>query len=511
MGIVEDLIKAGTQVVSGVGAAVDFGSDPMGFLFAKVQDAANGLAGTVLPALFEATKPDLSLEWFLRAWAISYGLGVFVWVSVLLWSIFQASRGVFDSADIADLLTTRAGIFFGLCTFGPMAGWVLLQAVGALTDGIAMWAIGDSTAAALASLQALISSFNGTAITGGILMGLVLMCAMLVGLVLVVLSLFALMIAVYLGGAAVPIAAAWQAHPRFNTITTKVLQALLGALLAKPLLFFALGVAFSMAGGSMTWLANPDLASLAQMVAATIAIIVAGLTPFALFSFMPVLPSGAGQAGPGLRAGGGGNDGPSSPSSSNNPAWDEAQRNAAEPEQNDSGTGSSTTVTDGSSGSGADGDGASTPGPIETALSERRGDSGQAGGPGGADGAAGDDGADSGGVPEEGPAAAEAPGASGAEAGMGTGPAAAAAGTGPSAAGVGAGAGGGGTAGAAAGGAEAGGAAAGGEVAAAGAAGAATGGLALVAIAAAKAGQGAANAAQSVGDQAAADLDGGTQ
>lgn len=507
MGIVEDLIKAGTQVVSGVGAAVDFGSDPMGFLFAKVQDAANGLAGTVLPALFEATKPDLSLEWFLRAWAISYGLGVFVWVSVLLWSIFQASRGVFDSADIADLLTTRAGIFFGLCTFGPMAGWVLLQAVGALTDGIAMWAIGDSTAAALASLQALISSFNGTAITGGILMGLVLMCAMLVGLVLVVLSLFALMIAVYLGGAAVPIAAAWQAHPRFNTITTKVLQALLGALLAKPLLFFALGVAFSMAGGSMTWLANPDLASLAQMVAATIAIIVAGLTPFALFSFMPVLPSGAGQAGPGIRpGGGGGSDGPSSSPSNDNPAWNEAQRNASEPEQNDSGGGSGGGVSGGgATGGGEADDTAAEPGPIETALSERRGDSGS--GSGGADGADGDDG--DGGISEEGPAAAEAPGASGAEAGMSTGPSAASAGTGPAAAG--AGAEGGGTAGAAAGGAEAGGAAAGGEVAAAGAAGAATGGLALVAIAAVEAGKGAANAAQSVGDQAAADLDGGTQ
>lgn len=495
--------------IAGIGAgaaadAISFGVDPMGFIYVKVQEAASGLALTVLPALFDATKPDLSAEWFLQAYAISGALAIFMWVGVLLWSLTMSARGQFDSSDVAELLTTRAAFFFLVLIFGPAAGWVVLQTVGALSDSLAQWAIGGSSQDAIAAMGELVAEFDGPAVAGGVLVGIVLMLFMLVGLVLVIISLFVMMVAIYLGAAVVPLAAAWQASPRYQQITSKLLFTLAGVVLAKPLLFLMLGVAYKMTAGSIQWMAEPSLASMANLVAAAIAIAIAGLAPFLLFKFAPVMPMGAGQAGPSL-AGGGGNDGPSQPSKGS-PAQQEAQRNGEESAARES---SASTDGPGQNGPGAtspDGE-SQQPGPIESALRDQQR----------VNAVAGDDGAASGGEQ----AAASVPAGVGGEAvdgaaGVGT----PGAGGAPGAAGQSAGAvGEGGTAAAAgegaagAGAAAGGGAAAGSGAAAAGtaAAGVATGGLALVGAAALSAAEKAKDVAMDAGQQAASDMDGGQQ
>lgn len=285
--------------------AVSFGSDPLGFLFEKTRDAAHGLSEQLLPVLFDATKPDLTAEWFLEAYAVSYAAAVFLWVVNLLWTIMQSARGVYTSDDVLEVLTTRAGLFFGMSTFGPAAGWLVLQFFGAATESIAQWGVNSSIDESMESLATMVEETDAAGVVGGVLVALVLMVLLLFGLVLVAIALFLTMITVYLGGAAAPLAFAWLAHPTHQRIATKLVAILLGAIAAKPLLFLILGFAYRMASGQVTWLegASTDVQTMANLAAAMVALCVAGLTPFVLYRFAPVTPTGAGQAGPSLMRG----------------------------------------------------------------------------------------------------------------------------------------------------------------------------------------------------------------
>ena len=67
-----DVVGGVGNIVDGVGGAIGFAQDPFGAIFRTLRDAASGLARDVLPAITDATLPDLSLSWFIQAYAISF-------------------------------------------------------------------------------------------------------------------------------------------------------------------------------------------------------------------------------------------------------------------------------------------------------------------------------------------------------------------------------------------------------------------------------------------------------
>ncbi|GAA4288919.1 hypothetical protein GCM10022262_32790 [Georgenia daeguensis] len=280
---------------------MDFGSDPLGFLFDKTQEAAHGLSSSVLPTLFDATQPDLSAEWFLDAYRVSFALGVFLWAFLLLVTVVRSAQGVYSSNQVADVLTRGSVLFLGGAMFGPAAGWFVLEFVGSLSDVIARWAIESSTDEVVSSISEMVADGDASGVTGGVLVALCLMVLMLVGLVLVIAMLIVTMVTIYIGGAVVPIALAWYASPEQRRIVTRLLMVLGGVIAAKPVLFLVLGLAYRLAASQARWLSDtPDVATLANHLAAACALCLAGLTPFLLFKFAPVLPTTAGQAGPAL-------------------------------------------------------------------------------------------------------------------------------------------------------------------------------------------------------------------
>jgi type IV secretion system protein TrbL len=78
-----------------------------------------------------------------------------------------------------------------------------------------------------------------------------------------------------------------------------------GVLAAHPLLFFLLGVAFNMLGGSINFLGNDaSLQKLVQLLAAVIAMFIAAASPLLLMKFAPVIPVGfGGTQGPSVQPG----------------------------------------------------------------------------------------------------------------------------------------------------------------------------------------------------------------
>jgi len=333
MGVVDDAARA-------VRTAVDFGSDPLGFLFDKTQEAAHGLSSSVLPTLFDATQPDLSAEWFLDAYRVSFALGVFLWAFLLLVTVVRSAQGVYSSNQVAGVLTRGSVLFLGGAMFGPAAGWFVLEFVGSLSDVIARWAIESSTDEVVSSISEMVADGDASGVTGGVLVALSLMVLMLVGLVLVIAMLIVTMVTIYIGGAVVPIALAWYASPDQRRIATRLLTVLGGVIAAKPVLFLVLGLAYRLAASQARWLSDtPDVATLANHLAAACALCLAGLTPFLLFKFAPVLPTTAGQAGPALsmaasdgpQGGGGGG------SETARRAQDRAQRSDAGTDSGDDG------------------------------------------------------------------------------------------------------------------------------------------------------------------------------
>ncbi|MCM3662523.1 type IV secretion system protein [Georgenia satyanarayanai] len=447
-GLVEGVQSAGDAVSN----AVAFGSDPLGFLFEKAQDAAYGLTDRLLPALFDATKPDLSADWFLEAYAVSYAAAVFLWVINLLWTIMRSAQGVYTSDDVAEVLTTRAALFFGMSTFGPAAGWLVLQFFAAVAESMAQWGINSSVDESIASLASMIEQTDAAGVVGGVLVALGLMVAMVVGLVLVVITLWITMVAVYLGGAVAPLAFAWLGNPTHHRIATRLLVLLLGVIAAKPLLFFVLGIAYRMASGSVTWLegGSTDVQTFANLGAAMIALCVAGMTPFLLFKFAPVTPTGAGQAGPAVsKSSRDGNDREEEGSQTQRRARQNARRRQeaqGEPEESEGGSSSSSGSGSSGSGSGGAADGGQKTGPIQKALEAKQRDSAH-GGSGGGKGksGAGEPGGESAATTGTNPTTA------GAAAAKGGGPAAAGAGSGGAGASTGSAAGAGGAAGGAGG------------------------------------------------------------
>lgn len=496
--ILGDIVEGARDAAGAVGNAVEFGADPLGFLFDKTKEAAHGLAENVLPQVFEATEPDLSAGWFLDAYAVSFAVAVFLWVAVLLWTVVSAGRGTYSSDDVAEVLTRGALTFFGGAMFGPAAGWVVLQFIGALTDSIAGWAVGGTSAEVVDSLAEMVAGTDISGIIGGVVIALTLMVLMLIGLVLVVIALVVTMVTVYLAGAVMPIALAWYAHPTHKRIALRLLWVIGGVLAAKPLLLFVLGLAYRMAGEQVDWLSStPDLATLANLVAGGIALCIAGLMPYVLFKFAPVLPTAAGQAGPALHASSGGKS----------EGEGESQTVRRSRENSERGSGDSDGGSDGESGP-TDGDGGGEPssggasssggqggkkGPIQNALEQKQA---SADGSSGGGEASSSGGASSGGG-GEGPAPTGS---------ASTSPGSSAGGSAGSSPGGSAGAAGGGSAGAAGGGSTA---------AAAPASGGAAGGVAgpvgvaagVAAGAAVVAAQKSAELGQKGGDTAAAEMD----
>lgn len=481
-----------------IGGAIEFAQDPVGFMFQKAQEASYGLAHTVMPALFEATKPDLTLDWFQQAYAVAFALGVFLWVTLLLVTIVRAAQGALTSNEVADVLTIRAAQFFGGATFGPAVGWFVLQFFGVLTESITAWAIGGSTAEALDGLATMIEDTDAGGVVGGVLVALLLMIFMLLGLLLVLVTLVVTLVAVYVGGAVAPLALAWLAHPQHARIAMRLLLVLLGIVASKPVLFFVLGVAYRMTSSSVTWLddGNTELATVANLLAAACAICIAGLMPFLLFKFAPVLPTGAGQSGASVNASSSqssdsDDDGGSRTSRrSQERASERGQEEAAGADDGGGGGGPGGGGGTGSAGGGAE------PGPIESAVQARQKSAatGQEAGAGGA----GEAGA---GVK---PGAEPAPGAGGAGAPKPV-PAGAGAGAGSAGGAGGPGAGSAGASGAAA--SSSSGAAAGaGAAGAAGVAGGVAGGVAVAAVIAA---QKAAERGAQGGQLAASEMDEG--
>lgn len=293
------------DVVNGFTGAVSYWSDPWGNTFKALQDAAKGLSKDVLPALTDATLPDLSTDWFLRAYAISFAAAIFVAVALLIPQILRTARGAQAGRDLVDSVGLYFGLFLLGAMFGPAIGMLLVNFFHALSNDIVEWGLRGTVTGVIGDFQTMIAEADPVGITGGLPIAVLLMLCMVIGLLLVFAMLVVQLVTLYFTGVLLPLGLVWIIDPNKRGFGTKIVSVWIGILAAHPLLFFLLGFAFIMMANSVSTFGNNlNLHSLVQLSVAVIALFLAACSPLLLMKLAPVIPTGfGGTRGPALAAG----------------------------------------------------------------------------------------------------------------------------------------------------------------------------------------------------------------
>ncbi|MGX5717509.1 hypothetical protein [Arthrobacter sp. MAHUQ-56] len=273
----------------------------MGAIFTATRAGAQGLAKDLLPALAHATEPDLTADWFIKAYAISFALSIVVWGFLLLFQFVAVARGTLAGQEFAEVLTTRTALFFGGALFGPLIGVMTVKTLGSLSDSLISWGILSSSDRMLGTMDSMLKT-DAAAVPGGVIVGILLMVCMIIGLFVVVIMLAVMLVTLYFSGVMAPLGMVWFTSSKHGSFGRKIPLLWFGILACHPLLFFMLGVAYNMIAASASWMKWSDgLGTLMNIIASFIALMIAGLAPMVLMKFAPVIPSGAGgQNGPSL-------------------------------------------------------------------------------------------------------------------------------------------------------------------------------------------------------------------
>ncbi|WP_368499895.1 hypothetical protein [Herbiconiux sp. A18JL235] len=283
------------DLINGGGQVLGFFQDPWGKTFEAMRDASKSLANDLLPALTSATLPDLTVDWFLSAYAISFATAILVMVVILLMQLVRTARGQQSGRALAESLGLYTPLFLGGAMFGPLIGLLLVNFFHSLSDVFMSWGITGSIDDTVSGFQTMLDEADPVGMAGGVPVAAILMILMLIGLLLVLCILIVQLVALYFMGVIVPLGIVWIIDENHRRFGLRVVGLWIGILAAHPLLFLLLGVAFKMMGSSVnTFGNNASLQSLVTLIVAVIALFIAAFSPLLLKNFAPVIPLGTG-------------------------------------------------------------------------------------------------------------------------------------------------------------------------------------------------------------------------
>jgi type IV secretion system protein TrbL len=301
---VKDVAHGVTGAVNGTADAVrtatgvaDFWSDPAGNTYKVLVASAKSLTNDVLPALTHATLPDVSADWFLKAYALSFGLAIFVLVVILVTQFVETARGRMSGQELAETLTQYGPAFLIGGIFGPAVAWFVVQFFGALSDALIQTMLATTQGTITEKFASMFGDDDAGGIVGGAVVGTILMSFMIIALLLALLVLIVQLIGLYFSGVLFPLGWVWIVDARKRKFGSKIAFLWLGILASHPLLFFMLGITFSFVGANVdAFSSSPSLRKTVTLVVSMLSLLISGLSPLLLFRFAPVLPMGGASA-----------------------------------------------------------------------------------------------------------------------------------------------------------------------------------------------------------------------
>lgn len=309
-----------THAVASMGhAAVAVGgfmAHPLASTDRALQKTASGLVSTVLPALEQVTRPELTRAWFLHAYQGAFALALCAFVLLVGWNFLARARGRIGSDELVESLLLYGPLFLAGAVFGPAAGAFLLRFTGALTASVtSFFGRYSSPKQTTSALSKVIAAANPDGVTGGAIVAILFLAALVLAMVAVLGVLLVMTVTLYLTGVIAPLSFVWLVHPHRRGRGLKILNVWVGICFSHVLLFFLLGVVFSMFRDQPllhtdTSAAAPAMAAfspgpggtggfaeLGMLAVAVIALFAAVSSPVWLLRFAPVAPTGAPEAG----------------------------------------------------------------------------------------------------------------------------------------------------------------------------------------------------------------------
>jgi hypothetical protein len=286
--------------VSAASGLIDFWSDPWGNTFKALQASARQLSDSVLPAVTDATLPDLTADWFVKAYAVTFALAILLAVVLLLPQVVRAARGVLSGRELLDSIGIYFPLFLVGSMFGPPFGVILVKFFGSLSNTIVGWGVNSTAGTVTTRFRQMLSEQDAAGIAGGAPVADLLVLGVLLGLLLVVVMLIVQLVTLYFTGVLLPLGLVWLIDPARRRFGTRIVSLWIGLLAAHPLLFLLLSVAYLMVSGNIDAFGDgSNLQKAVTLIVALLALFIAGLSPVALMRLAPVMLSGGGAAAAG--------------------------------------------------------------------------------------------------------------------------------------------------------------------------------------------------------------------
>ncbi|WP_153345362.1 hypothetical protein [Nocardia aurantia] len=260
------------------------------------KDSAVQLSSRVLTGLAATGRFDPAAAWFLRWYALSTGIGVMVLGLMTVLSIWRAGvKG--------ETLKTMAGDLFGylpagvvLMLFAPMFAGLLVETADTATDRIAQLS-GPDTGHMITHLEQFTGRLTAGDLGGGVLVGLLLFVLLTVGALSVFFGLLMHQVALPILAVASGIGFGMWVHPTWRRKAARPPLLFLAVIASKPLLFLLLASITGVLDSALTSEPESQLGSLAQLCLVVVAFLTAGMAPWALLRYAPLLPSRSDAAG----------------------------------------------------------------------------------------------------------------------------------------------------------------------------------------------------------------------
>lgn len=302
---VENVGQTINDVGESIGGAVSFFQDPWGNMFATLQDSAVSIISDGLSSVSHLALPDLSSEWFLRTYAVSFALALLAAVVVLMFQFVKVAKGSIAGSDVLDTLALYWPAFLVGSMFGPAFGTLLIQATRRLGDDLISWGVQGSMTNVIEKLSTAVEETDALAVTGGVVVGCLVMLGLVAATLFTLFVLLLQLVALYFSGVVLPLGLLWITDPGRRVFGWQVVSLWLGILLSHPLLLLLLGAAFAFTTSNMDFLGNgASWGKLAELLASMTALFVAAFSPFILLKLAPVIPAAiaGGSAGAGAQA-----------------------------------------------------------------------------------------------------------------------------------------------------------------------------------------------------------------
>src|SRR5664279_3345404 len=241
------LCHATQAAVGAVSAAVDFVTNPLGYLAAAFSAAAAGLMTFVANVANHGTAPDLTASWWISAYTKGFAIGVVLLGFVLLYETVQVARRKTSGDELVETIAIWVPAWFAGVLFGPPLAQFLITGASYLTDGIVSSMTGYGAGDAFTAVAQATKDGAQVQQAGELVMALLSAIAVLVSALLVFISLCVQAVIIYLASAVFAIAWVWIVTARHRETAWRIPRLFIGIVFSKALLFFLLGVAMAIA------------------------------------------------------------------------------------------------------------------------------------------------------------------------------------------------------------------------------------------------------------------------